>query len=112
MPKFFLCYPADIITAEKVYVDGKRTAVRVKNLYPIKIIVNEDDLVIIEQKGEINLFHIKDKINSIIPDKNYQCLFILRNCHLISSCIINEIDFLLLDPIRLSVNILNLIESF
>ena len=37
VPKFFLCYPADIITAEKVYVDGKRTAVRVKNLYPINI---------------------------------------------------------------------------
>lgn len=36
-PKFFLCYPSDIITAEKVYVDGKRTAVRVKNLYPINI---------------------------------------------------------------------------
>ena len=91
----------------KEYIDLSQR----KNLYPIKIIVNEDDLVIIDQKGEINLFHIKDKINSIIPDKNYQCLFILRNCHLISSCIINEIDFLLLDPIRLSVNILNLIEG-
>lgn len=36
-PKFFLCYPSDIITAEKVYVDGKRTAVRVKNMYPINL---------------------------------------------------------------------------
>ena len=37
VPKFFLCYPSDIITAEKIYVDCKRTAVRVKNLYPINI---------------------------------------------------------------------------
>lgn len=37
LPKLFLCYPSDIIAAEKVYVDGKRTAVRVKNLYPLNL---------------------------------------------------------------------------
>ena len=36
-PKFFLCYPSDIITADKIYTDGKRTAIRLKNMYPINL---------------------------------------------------------------------------
>ena len=86
------------------------------DIYPNKIVVSETQMVIIDKKGYINLFMINDdnNKNSIpkdIPINTYQCLFILRNCHLMNTCLINEGDLLLLDPIRLSLNKLNIIAG-
>jgi hypothetical protein len=104
---------------KEIYLDLSMSA---NNLYPIKIVVNDTQLVIIDKNGNINLFELTIQNNQLInPNNNiinktnsykiYQCLFMLRNCHLINTCLLNEGDLLLLDPIRLSLNKLNIIAG-
>lgn len=76
------------------------------NVQPIKVIADDKHVVIIDKLGEIHTFSLENK-----QTKNFQCLFMLRNCHLQNSIIIGDGDLLLLDPIRLSLNKLNLISG-
>ena len=77
-----------------------------KELTPIKIITSNTNVVIIDKLGEIYNIDIQNKSN-----KCFQCLFMLRNCHLSNSSIIGDGDLLLLDPIRLSLNKLNILAG-
>ncbi len=77
-----------------------------KELTPIKIISSNNKIVIIDKIGEIYTIEINSKEN-----KCFQCLFMLRNCHLSNSSIIGDGDLLLLDPIRLSLNKLNILAG-
>jgi len=77
-----------------------------KDITPIKIICSNTTVVIIDKVGEIYSLDITSKNN-----KFYQCLFMLRNCHLSNSSIIGDGDLLLLDPIRLSLNKLNILAG-
>jgi len=77
-----------------------------KDLTPIKIIASNTSVVIIDKIGEIYTIDICSKSN-----KCFQCLFMLRNCHLSNSSIIGDGDLLLLDPIRLSLNKLNILAG-
>ena len=59
-----------------------------------------------DKNGEINVINnLKDNNKSI---KNFQCLFMLRNCHLPNSILVGDGELLILDPIRLSLNKLNI----
>jgi len=73
---------------------------------PIKLIVDDSREVVIEKNGEIVTFNIENKQN-----KRFQCLFMLRNCHLQNTALIGDGDLLLLDPIRLSLNKLNILAG-
>lgn len=77
-----------------------------KELTPIKIIASNSNIVIIDKIGEIYTIDLSNKTN-----KCFQCLFMLRNCHLSNSSIIGDGDLLLLDPIRLSLNKLNILAG-
>lgn len=77
-----------------------------KDLTPIKIIASNSSVVIIDKIGEIYTIDLCSKSN-----KCFQCLFMLRNCHLQNSSIIGDGDLLLLDPIRLSLNKLNILAG-
>lgn len=77
-----------------------------KDLTPIKVICSNHCIVIIDKIGEIYNFDINSKSHN-----SYQCLFMLRNCHLSNSSIIGDGDLLLLDPIRLSLNKLNILAG-
>ena len=73
---------------------------------PIKVIASETRIVIIDKKGDLWVHDIKTK-----EKKTYQCLFMLRNCHLQNSIIVGEGDLVILDPIRLSLNKLNILTG-
>lgn len=76
-------------------------------IVPIKIIVDDTRVAIIDKIGDLYIFSIATRklIN------NFQCLFMLRNCHLNNTALIGDGDLLLLDPIRLSLNKLNIIAG-
>jgi hypothetical protein len=77
------------------------------SIIPLKIICDDKRVVIIDKKGEINTISLNED-KSI---KCFQCLFMLRNCHLQNTALIGDGDLLLLDPIRLSLNKLNIIQG-
>lgn len=77
-----------------------------ENINPLKLICDEKKLVIIDKTGELNILNIENKTS-----KNFQCLFMLRNCHLSNSVLIGDGDLILLDPVRLSLNKLNIISG-
>jgi len=77
---------------------------------PIKLIVDDKKLVVIDKNGEINVINLQEQEKKQ-AHKNYQCLFMLRNCHLSNTALIGDGDLLLLDPIRLSLNKLNIIAG-
>jgi hypothetical protein len=80
--------------------------IELNNIVPIKIIADDKRIVIIDKVGEIYTFSLDNKIS-----RNFQCLFMLRNCHLQNTVLIGDGDLLLLDPIRLSLNKLNIIAG-
>jgi hypothetical protein len=73
---------------------------------PLKLIGNDDKLCIIDKLGDLYVVNIKEKTVS-----TFQCLFMLRNCHMSNTALIGDGDLLLLDPIRLSLNKLNIIAG-
>lgn len=93
---------------QEVYIDFD---MQKNGLHPIKIIADDSRIVIIDKNGDINVFRLTTKIADVVPFKTYQCLFMLRNCHLLNTCLINDGDLLLLDPVRLSLNKLNIIAG-
>ena len=80
--------------------------IELNNISPVKIIADDKRIVVIDKVGEIYTFSIDTKIS-----RNFQCLFMLRNCHLQNTVLIGDGDLLLLDPIRLSLNKLNIIAG-
>jgi len=76
-------------------------------------------LVIIDKKGEIHTIPLIERghqIQMMMPikqqqNKSLQCLFMLRNCHIQNTALIGDGDLLLLDPIRLSLNKLNILAG-
>jgi len=77
-----------------------------EDITPIKLIVDDKRVVVIEKNGEIVALNIENK-----QSKRHQCLFMLRNCHLQNTALIGDGDLLLLDPIRLSLNKLNILAG-
>ena len=76
------------------------------SIVPSKLIADDKRLVIIDKNGEIHSLLLETK-----QTKNFQCLFMLRNCHLQNTALIGDGDLLLLDPIRSSLNKLNIIAG-
>jgi hypothetical protein len=74
---------------------------------PLKLIVDDKQLVVIDKIGDLYAFSLETKKLM----NNFQCLFMLRNCHLSNTALIGDGDLLLLDPIRLSLNKLNIIAG-
>jgi hypothetical protein len=77
---------------------------------PLKIIVNDTKIVLIDKVGDI---HTND-ITSYSSTKKlsvFQCLFMLRNCNLTNTTLVGDGDLLILDPIRLSLNKLNILAG-
>jgi len=72
----------------------------------LKVTVDDNRIVVVDKIGEIHTFYIDNK-----QIKSFQCLFMLRNCHLQNTILIGDGDLLLLDPIRLSLNKLNIIAG-
>jgi hypothetical protein len=70
------------------------------------IIIDENKLVLFDKSGDIIRLNITEK--SI---KRFQCLFMLRNCHYNNTCMMGEGELLILDPIRLSINKLNILSG-
>jgi len=77
-----------------------------ETIVPTKLICDDKKLVIIDKQGELNKLDIESK-----STKKFQCLFMLRNCHLNNSVLIGDGDLILLDPVRLSLNKLNIITG-
>jgi len=76
------------------------------SIIPTILICDDSKLVIIDKNGELNKLEIINKKST-----KYQCLFMLRNCHLNNSVLIGDGDLILLDPVRLSLNKLNIITG-
>lgn len=77
-----------------------------ETIIPTKLICDDKKLVIIDKNGELNKLDLESK-----STKKFQCLFMLRNCHLNNSVLIGDGDLILLDPVRLSLNKLNIITG-
>ena len=71
-----------------------------------KIICNESKLVVIDKQGSLITI---DLIKSTA--KYSDCRFMIRNCHLSNLAILGDGNLLILDPIRLSLNKLNIING-
>lgn len=76
------------------------------SIIPTKMFCDDKKLVIINKTGELNKIQIENR-----SQKKFQCLFMLRNCHLNNCILIGEGDLILLDPVRLSLNKLNIISG-
>jgi len=72
----------------------------------IKLICNEEMLIMIDKKGCLNKLSLTNQ--SIA---NFECKFMIRNCHINNLAILGEANLLILDPIRLSLNKLNIING-
>ena len=75
-------------------------------LIPIKLLCDEEKIAIIDKSGELFVYHFK----TLIP-KNLKCKFMLRNCHLQNSSIMEDGNLIILDSIRLSLNKLNILNG-
>ena len=73
---------------------------------PYKIICNNNKLVVIDKQG--SLLSI-DLLN--FTAKHSECRFMIRNCHISNLAILGDGHLLILDPIRLSLNKLNIING-
>jgi hypothetical protein len=71
-----------------------------------KIFVDDSRLVITDKNGELNVINISNK-----TPKKFQCMFMLRNCHVSNTIIVGDGDLLIIDPIRLSLNKLNILTG-
>lgn len=76
-------------------------------IIPHKVISNDKRIVVVDKIGDLYVF---DPVTRKLQNK-FQCLFMLRNCHLSNTALIGDGDLLLLDPIRLSLNKLNIIAG-
>jgi hypothetical protein len=76
-------------------------------IVPHKVIANDSKIVVVDKIGDLYVF---DPLTQKLLNK-FQCLFMLRNCHLSNTALIGDGDLLLLDPIRLSLNKLNIIAG-
>ena len=70
------------------------------------MIADDDKLVIFDKSGDIKIIKLICK-----TIKEFQCLFMLRNCHFHNTSLIGDGDLLILDPVRLSINKLNIISG-
>jgi hypothetical protein len=77
---------------------------------PLRIIVNDTKLVLIDKIGDIHTNDITSYSNSKKLNV-FQCLFMLRNCNLSNTTLVGDGDLLILDPIRLSLNKLNILAG-
>jgi len=95
------------LNLEKDHLNGN------PNITPIKLITNDNKFVIIDKQGELYSvdLELKERELQTKAARNFQCLFMLRNCHLSNTALIGEGDLLLLDPIRLSLNKLNIVAG-
>jgi hypothetical protein len=71
-----------------------------------KIVSDNEKLVLFDKTGDIIRLNIEDK-----QFKRFQCLFMLRNCHYNNTCLMGDGELLILDPIRLSINKLNILTG-
>jgi hypothetical protein len=71
-----------------------------------KIIVDNEKLILFDKSGDIIRLNISNK-----HTKRFQCLFMLRNCHYNNTCLMGDGELLILDPIRLSINKLNILSG-
>jgi hypothetical protein len=76
------------------------------DLNPIKLIADDEKVVIFDKNGDLNVFNIKTKAL-----KPFKCFFMLRNCHFQNTCLMGDGYLLILDPIRLSINKLNIVNG-
>lgn len=76
------------------------------SIVPTRLICDEKKLLVIDKTGELNKIDIEYKAH-----KKFQCLFMLRNCHINNSVLMGDGDLILLDPVRLSLNKLNIITG-
>jgi hypothetical protein len=77
-----------------------------ENVIPIKVICDNNKLAITDKKGELTTLSIENKSHN-----KFQCLFMLRNCHLHNTILVGDGDLVILDPIRLSLNKLNILTG-
>jgi hypothetical protein len=77
-----------------------------ESIIPTKLICDDKKLVIIDKNGELTKLELESKLTN-----KFQCLFMLRNCHLNNSVLIGDGDLILLDPVRLSLNKLNILTG-
>jgi hypothetical protein len=75
---------------------------------PLKIIANDNKIVLIDKVGDI---HVNDLLQPKPKLTCFQCLFMLRNCNLSNTTLVGDGDLLILDPIRLSLNKLNILAG-
>jgi hypothetical protein len=76
------------------------------DINPIKIISDENKIVLFDKNGDLGMVTIANKTM-----KRFQCFFMLRNCHYQNTCLMGDGDLLILDPIRLSINKLNILNG-
>jgi hypothetical protein len=73
---------------------------------PVKIFADDKKVVLTDKKGELLIYDIESK-----SQRKFQCLFMLRNCHLHNTILVGDGDLVILDPIRLSLNKLNILTG-
>lgn len=73
---------------------------------PVKIFADDNKVVITDKKGELLIYDVESK-----SEKKFQCLFMLRNCHLHNTILVGDGDLVIIDPIRLSLNKLNILTG-
>jgi hypothetical protein len=78
----------------------------VTDINPIKMVLDDSKLVLFDKNGDLLTISLKDK-----GTKRFHCFFMLRNCHFQNTCLMGDGDLLILDPIRLSINKLNIING-
>jgi len=71
-----------------------------------KIICNDSKLVVIDKQGSLLTIDLKKS-----TAKHSDCRFMIRNCHISNLAILGDGNLLILDPIRLSLNKLNIING-
>ena len=71
-----------------------------------KIICNDQKLVVIDKQGSLITIDLKKS-----TAKFSDCRFMIRNCHISNLAILGDGNLLILDPIRLSLNKLNIING-
>ncbi len=73
---------------------------------PNRIICNDQKLVVIDKQGSLLTI---DLLKS--SAKHSDCRFMIRNCHISNLAILGDGNLLILDPIRLSLNKLNILNG-
>jgi hypothetical protein len=96
----------DIPISNKALMNNLNNLNNLTSISPVKVIADDNKLCLIDKIGDLYVIDIKTKLIS-----GFQCLFMIRNCHLQNTALIGDGDLLLLDPIRLSLNKLNILAG-